>query len=189
MKTKIITLLITIMVLIFPTQVLANLQEISNITWQKDCSITFNKVENATAYKYNFSENDNKKPTTLFDINNLSCENNNVHFYPSEAIQHFKAPKTAVYRVWIVALDENNNELTSLTKSVGGKIITFNQLSKPKNVKFTSNIGTWDNVKNSKNYQIELYEEENKTPLVTISSEINNYDFSQYIELENKTKP
>jgi len=185
MKTKFIILL-TIILLALPGSSLATLSDIQNIVWEDNYNIKFDEVKNATSYKYSFSVNSSKSPTTLFTINNFENKNGIIHFFPEEALEYFKSAKTAVYRVWLLALDEQNNELTNLTQSIGGKIIIFPQLNAPTNVKFSNGIGEWDSVSNSANYEINLYESETLEPLFNFSTELTTFDFSSYLEDEKE---
>ena len=129
MKTKFIILAIIFIVLILPGNALANTEKVQNIIWQDDYNIKFDEVENATLYKYNLSVNSNKAPTTLFPIKNFECEDESISFFPIEALEHFNSSQPAVYRVWIIAFDENSTKLTELTPSTGGKIINFSKLN------------------------------------------------------------
>lgn len=124
METKFITL-VTILMLI-PLITFAN-TAIENIIWKNNYIIEFDEIENASSYKYSFSVNNSKVPSTLFLVKNFEQKNNTISFFPEEALKHFSSNTPAVYRVWIIALDENNNELTTLTQSSGGKIIISNE--------------------------------------------------------------
>lgn len=124
MKIKFIIL--TTILMLIPRSILANPTSIQNITWKDNYIIEFSEIENASSYQYSFSINNSKVPSKLFSVNNFEHKNNTISFFPEEALKYFGSDTPAVYRVWITALDKDNNPITALTQSDCGKIITSN---------------------------------------------------------------